>query len=149
MIDDIVAGWMARVAADSWGCVEAVNALREVAPIIARLTQPERARLAIHIADSTGNDLITVIEHIQSHVPENPRLESSPLGLPTPPRLRVDLSDRPAVGAGFATGSLNERIRAIGDDVADVSAADGPSRVRRVSEESDPRAVQRPPSLGL
>lgn len=149
VIDDIITGWMARVTTDGWGCVEAVNALSEVAPIIARLSQPERARLAIYVADSTGNDLITVIEHIQSHMPEDARLESSPLGLPTPPRLRVDLDDRQAVGAGVATGSLHERIRAIGDDVADVSAADGPSRARRVSEESDPRAVQRPPSLGL
>lgn len=149
VIDDVVTGWMARVTTDGWGCVEAVNALREVAPIIARLSQPERVRLAILVADSTGNDLITVIEHIQSYLPEDSRLESSPLGLPTPPRIRVDLGDRPTVDTGFATGSLNERIRAIGDDVANVSAADGPSRARRVSEESDPRAVQRPPSLGL
>jgi DNA primase catalytic core len=145
VVEDIVATWMRGVRPGDWGCVEAVNALTDVAPIIARLPPGDRARLAIRVADTTGNDLITVIDHIEAQVPGRP-VDVDPLGLPTPPRLRT-VPDPPGAADPETAPSLRDRIRSIGTHVADVRA-EGPGRKPLAKEQLPRQAHHREPHLG-
>jgi DNA primase catalytic core len=146
VVDDIVATWMRDVHPGSWGCVEAVNALKDVAPIIARLPQDDRARLAARVAGATGNDLITVIDHIEAQVPGQRPVEPDPLGLPTPPQLRT-VPDRPGTVDSDTAPTLRDRIRSIGTHIGDVRA-DGPDQ-RSLTAEQSPRQADHPePHLG-
>ena len=126
--------------------MEGFNALKEAAPIIARLPQHERIRLATRVADTTGNDLITVIDHIEAQVPGQRPVDADPLGLPTPPRLRT-VPDHPGAVDSDTAPTLRDRIRSIGTHIADVRA-EVPDQ-RPPTAEQSPRQVDHPePHLG-
>ena len=86
-----------------------VHAMREAAPVIARMPADQQQRQTLRVADTLGIDLFTVIDSIDQHrpAPTPPPVDQPDRGLdlPTPPTLRSSTGRRPAVATTAPDGA--------------------------------------------
>nr|WP_240189380.1 toprim domain-containing protein [Nakamurella flavida] len=98
-----------------------IHSLRYVAPIIARMPAPLRARHAARAASTLDLDAFRVLDKIAVHVPYDPTPQG-PLGLPKPPALRTRQAQMLAANAarinamGSHTATQTRRGPAVDDD---------------------------------
>lgn len=86
-----------------------VHAMREAAPVIARMPADQQQRQTLRVADALGIDLFTVIDAVDQHRPTpTPPPVDQPyrgLDLPTPPTLRSSTGRRPKLATAALDGA--------------------------------------------